>query len=181
MWDLLESKLDIDAQSLRGCTVRSGDLDPVKNSVVIPSETLLLQKYAKKLFSQLLDTPGISAADVGRLIKVNTDGSGLTLSPYKVESSLSASGYIRFHNGLILQWGYSSKTTESDHTKTGFPVIFPHTCLSAVITPKLSASSSTSDWNASIMSIDASGIVIMINNTGSSTYAEGVRFLAIGY
>lgn len=181
MWDLLIPKLNISAQKLEGCTIRTSDLDPAKNSVVIPSGNDRLRKHINLSFLDIYDAPGISNAHANKRIIYTSNGLGLTLSQYGVQTSFNTSGYVRYHNGLIIQWGYSTKTSESDYSKTAFPITFPNACLCVILTPQLSASSSTSDWGAHIEYKDQTGVWIAIHNSGSSTNASGVRFLAIGY
>ncbi|HWR09895.1 gp53-like domain-containing protein [Sporomusa sp.] len=52
---------------------------------------------------------------------VNTSGSGI------VAASLTQNGYVKFANGLILQWGIS---TSGDNVT--FPITFPNACLNVV-------------------------------------------------
>jgi hypothetical protein len=47
-----------------------------------------------------------------------------------VAKSLNTNGYVRFANGLIMQWGYRD-TTSNPHTIT-FPLAFPNACLNVV-------------------------------------------------
>lgn len=181
MWDILIPKLNISAQKLEGCTPRSGTLTPTKNSVIIPESSYCLIQYYKKLFTQLLDVKDVSSVDVNKIVKINSTGTGLELSNYCFNSSLTTSGYIQYYTGLIIQWGYSSKTSQTDYSKTLFPITFPHACLNAIITPKLSAQNNGADWNATIMVFDNYGIWIQVCDIGSLANADGVRFLAIGY
>lgn len=69
----------------------------------------------------------------------NTDGS-MTQKAIKaivgtgggiIAASLAANGYIKFANGLILQWGVISSSTETWKAVT-FPIAFPNNCFFAV-------------------------------------------------
>ena len=54
-----------------------------------------------------------------------------------VDSSLAQNGYVKFANGLILQWGYCSSRTAT------FPIPFPTAALFIVAVPKTTSTSAT--------------------------------------
>jgi hypothetical protein len=47
-------------------------------------------------------------------------------------SSVSANGYTKLTNGIILQWGYQAYTTTA--TPVVFPITFPTACTSVHVT-----------------------------------------------
>lgn len=65
-------------------------------------------------------------------------GGGITAA------SLSANGYVKFANGLILQWG-QALSSQSHSTKNNFPISFPSECYSVVLTPAWRAGNS--NWS----------------------------------
>lgn len=54
-----------------------------------------------------------------------------------VAASLTANGYVKFANGLILQWGNASEKRDEDvDNSTTFPIAFPSTCFTVLLTSK---------------------------------------------
>lgn len=71
---------------------------------------------------------GYHASDIlNRITAANTGGI--------VAASLTSNGYVKFANGLILQWGNASGRGDED-TSTTFPIAFPYTCFVVLLTTK---------------------------------------------
>ena len=72
-----------------------------------------------------------------------------------VAASLTENGYVKFANGLILQWGNASGDDEGGNSNTTFPIAFPSTCFVVLLTSKsynnclLSQSKTGFTWKAS--------------------------------
>lgn len=52
-----------------------------------------------------------------------------------VAASLTENGYAKFANGLILQWGNARGRKDTENS-TSFPIAFPSTCFTVLLTPK---------------------------------------------
>ena len=91
---------------------------------------------------------GYHASDIiNRISAANTGGI--------VAASLTENGYVKFANGLILQWGNASGDDEGGNSNTTFPIAFPSTCFVVLLTSKsynnclLSQSKTGFTWKAS--------------------------------
>lgn len=75
---------------------------------------------------------GYHASDIiNRISAANTGGI--------VAASLTENGYVKFANGLILQWGNASgEGDENVDNSTTFPIAFPSTCFTVLLTSKIS-------------------------------------------
>lgn len=73
---------------------------------------------------------GYHASDIiNRISAANTGGI--------VAASLTENGYVKFANGLILQWGNASgKKEDEEDNSTTFPIAFPSTCFVVLLTSK---------------------------------------------
>lgn len=72
---------------------------------------------------------GYHASDIiNKISAANTGGI--------VAASLTENGYVKFANGLILQWGNASGKNEGEDNSTTFPIAFPSTCFTVLLTPK---------------------------------------------
>lgn len=72
---------------------------------------------------------GYHASDIiNRISAANTGGI--------VAASLTENGYVKFANGLILQWGNASGENEEADNSTTFPIAFPSTCFVVLLTSK---------------------------------------------
>lgn len=72
---------------------------------------------------------GYHASDIiGKITAANTGGI--------VAASLTENGYVKFANGLILQWGNASGENEEADNSTTFPIAFPSTCFVVLLTSK---------------------------------------------
>jgi hypothetical protein len=181
MWGILNSDLDISADSIEGSVARLASDSHLANTVIIPSSTgpAYLGNFIDKSFKGLADIPAMSASHAGKYFRINTGETAFELST-TTTSSFGTSGYTVFHNGLILQWGFVAKTSESDHTVTLFPTTFPTACLNVSLTAKVTNASTSSDWNALVLDFDKTGVLIEVC-ISTSTYISGVSYLAIGY
>ena len=67
-----------------------------------------------------------------------------------VAASLTENGYAKFANGLILQWG-NVRGRRNTENSTSFPIAFPSTCFTVLLTPKryIVSSAIISQGNAS--------------------------------
>jgi len=88
-------------------------------------------------------------------------------------SSIATFGYIRFPNGIILQWGMS-QSGSSDSVSVTFPIAFPHICL-GVVTSKVSGST----YEAITTDHSKTGMTV-VNNPGGTDVGRA-RYFAIGY
>ena len=97
-----------------------------------------------------------------------------------VGGSLSQNGWVKFSNGLILQWGYFNQNSFSDKTYTvSFPIVFTNTLYIVTAIDKGKGDSSYSGGNG--------GNCIQSYTTTNFTYfsgfdanREGVLWFAIG-
>ena len=82
-----------------------------------------------------------------------------------ISSSLQENGYVKFSNGIVLQWG-TGKT---------FPIAFPNKCLHVSATIG-GVYGEKSGYNEDIL-------VVSLTKTGYSTYRNNfqTKFFAIGY
>lgn len=70
---------------------------------------------------------GYHASDIIKITAANAGGI--------VAASLTENGYAKFANGLILQWGNARGRKDTEHS-TSFPIAFPSTCFTVLLTPK---------------------------------------------
>lgn len=84
-----------------------------------------------------------------------------------VESSLNDPGYIKFANGLLMQWGFTPKQS---HT---FPKPFPNKVL-LINTSAPRQQRSNQDWNSDLAPS-------WYNNSQFGVYAQPCAYFAIGY
>ncbi|ANK73592.1 hypothetical protein FA04_13775 [Ensifer adhaerens] len=95
----------------------------------------------------------------------------------------ATSGYHKFPNGFMLQWGYDP-TGSGDFRKI-FPVAFPATCFTAVATMASSDLPATTAVTVSTSNVDKFGFDIRaraVNNGGAVGGAgQGALWLAVGY
>ena len=85
-------------------------------------------------------------------------------------SSLGTNGYVKFSNGLILQWGYSASAGEGSRTMT-FPVAFTSSCLNVQGTGSNVSSQATVAWS----NLSTTKFTLSIGNSGA------IYYVAIGY
>lgn len=90
--------------------------------------------------------------------------------------SLSASGYQKLGNGLILQWGTSVTNASADNVVT-FPSAFPTAVLNIVVGAYLSGSGGFAGWNTATTSqFNMNGWTANASRSAITTY-----WFAIGY
>lgn len=70
---------------------------------------------------------GYHASDIIKITAANAGGI--------VAASLTENGYAKFANGLILQWGNARERKDTENS-TSFPIAFPSTCFTVLLTPK---------------------------------------------
>lgn len=97
-------------------------------------------------------------------------------------ANLAQNGYVKFSNGLILQWGSYSSGRQGGATASNsfnFPIAFPSVCYSVVLAPqdfdiyKVSWSTTTATITSATVSQNAT--------TGKQDwYTNAVRYIAIG-
>jgi len=88
-------------------------------------------------------------------------------------SSASASGYVKFPNGIIIQWGLSPSGTSVGVSVT-FPIAFPNACL-VVVTSKAQRET----YEARTTNLSRTGMTLVNNPGGINTGRS--RWVAIGY
>lgn len=76
---------------------------------------------------------GYHASDIiNRITAANTGGI--------VAASLTENGYVKFANGLILQWGNASGNASNNSNNTNFPIAFSSACFAMCISQAVDAS-----------------------------------------
>ena len=88
-------------------------------------------------------------------------GGGITAA------SLSANGYVKFANGLILQWGVIS-TSESGIKEYSYPIAFPTAC-HVLVMARLWASESASSYGSAVFphKVSASKFKVWVDTSNS--------------
>lgn len=94
---------------------------------------------------------------------------------YIVAANLAQNGYVKFSNGLILQWGVA---TQKDYA-TSFPLTFPAKCLAVVATYVLQNDSSYWQNPLSVQNITRSSFTIVTASKWGTN--DTARWIAIGY
>lgn len=132
-------------------------------------------------------TPGTSdngtriatTAFVQSLIKSLKGSIGGTI----VASNLAQNGYVKFSNGLILQWGSYSSGRQGYPTNTNsfkFPITFPSTCYLVMLSPQ-DSDIYTSSWTTSTVTIKSANNATSGEYLGKeNVYINAVRYIAIG-
>ena len=125
---------------------------------------------ANKLVDATKSSAGLmSAADKSKLDSISSDGA------YIIAALLEQNGYVKFSNGLILQWG-SSNVTYRDTTVT-FPIAF-NVLYSVVGVPKSSGNLSGSNSNFGVKSQNNTSFIANMYDNGNG-YA-GFNWCAFG-
>ena len=89
-----------------------------------------------------------------------------------VASSLTANGYQKLSNGLIIQWG-SNSAGGSGTASVSFPIAFPTACVNVQVTGGYSGTAGNS---TGAYSVSTSGFTYTYHYSGTTDY-----WLAIGY
>jgi cytoskeletal protein CcmA (bactofilin family) len=137
-----------------------------------------------------LDSTSYTASDV--LTKIKTvDGSGSGLDADTVDGveasafvqdsdftqSLSANGWVKFPNGLTIQWGRTSVSANTANAYRTFPTSFSTACLQVVASYEESAVGAGDNSSIGTTSPTTSGFYLT-NGQGSTS---NFRWIAIGY
>ena len=94
---------------------------------------------------------------------------------YIVAANLAQNGYVKFSNGLILQWGIATQ----NGYQTSFPIAFPSRCLAVVATYVLRDDSSYWQKPLSLQAITRSSFtVVTASGWGANDTA---RWISVGY
>ncbi len=93
---------------------------------------------------------------------------------YIIAANLAQNGYVKFSNGLILQWGVATQNGYA----TSFPLIFPARCLAVVATYVLREDSSYWQKPLSLQAITRSSFTA-VTASGWGTN-DTARWIAVG-
>lgn len=93
---------------------------------------------------------------------------------YIIAANLAQNGYVKFSNGLILQWGVATQNGYA----TSFPLTFPARCLAVVATYVLREGSSYWQKPLSLQAITRSSFTA-VTASGWSTN-DTARWIAVG-
>jgi hypothetical protein len=105
-----------------------------------------------------------------------SDGTNWTSAAFGA-SSFGTSGYQKLPNGFIIQWGTSAvAATAGSSATTTFPIAFPTSCQSVVLTPT----------QASVVTQYSPGVTAKTTTnftygSAGSGFASGCFYVAIGY
>ena len=87
-------------------------------------------------------------------------------------STLSANGYIKLNNGLMIQWGRNTDTSGLSTTHT-FATAFPNNCW--VVNLQRNESAAATRWSSYVTALSRTGFTFYSPNNGGTHY-----FIAIG-
>ena len=93
-----------------------------------------------------------------------------------VAESLSDDGYVKFANGLIIQWGSVTVPNDTLNYAITFPLAFPNSCFQVVASPTVSTV--TTEDNAALGTTTPTTTTFYFTN-GHATSSK-VRWFAIG-
>lgn len=82
--------------------------------------------------AQLTDKVYLGWDGGGLRAQVNSTDLGKVWTNFSAAAALGASGYQKFPNGLIIQWGNAVVTTASEIVAVSFPLAFPSTVFAVV-------------------------------------------------
>lgn len=98
--------------------------------------------------------------------------------------SNAASGWMKFPNGMILQWGRTAQTGGSNgsgaYLTTSYPIAFPNACWQVVATTYAPTELNVSMSN-NIISLGNSSFVVLTQRQGGANPRAQTTFLAWGY
>jgi hypothetical protein len=119
--------------------------------------------------------------DGGALTDVLTIGAdGKITSAYDVAAGqlgLTANGYAKLANGLIIQWGKSAAAIAANSgVNIVFPVTFPNALLS--VAPSLKTSADANALNPSYSAETTAGFRL---SNGAEAASDGYSWIALGY
>lgn len=93
---------------------------------------------------------------------------------YIIAANLAQNGYVKFSNGLILQWGVATQNGYA----TSFPLTFPARCLAVVATYVLQEGSSYWQKPLSLQAITRSSFTAATASGWSTN--DTARWIAVG-
>lgn len=96
-----------------------------------------------------------------------------------VASNLAQNGYVKFSNGLILQWGYFNSGRQSyptDSSTFGFPITFPNSCYQTILSAN-DGGTYTASWTNSTLTIHVKNYKAGLKD---NVYINTVRYWAVG-
>ena len=149
------------------------------------SGTLTASKVRGSLTGATIATGNVTGLEAfvnGKISAIPTDkGDGIT------ESNLGETGYVKFNNGLILQWGYVDYSGNGTLGMTiNFPIEFTKACYSLTVTPQTNLNAvlpvlTPLVWGSSDLGLSKSGFRVHLTNLsgGSATEAK-LSYTAIG-
>lgn len=94
---------------------------------------------------------------------------------YIIAANLAQNGYVKFSNGLILQWGVITK----EQTEILFPVTFLSMCLSLVMTAV--AQNTETGWAYPVNSQAITKTSFILRTRANFALTDTVRYIAVGY
>jgi hypothetical protein len=171
------------------------------NIIYVDSSSISLPKASTTVLGAIKIGDGLSAnsvTGVANVVKASTTqlggikvGSGLSANPVDgqldvlpMPTLLSSNGYSKLPNGLLMQWG-SAGGASSNPSTVAFPLSFPNSCFSVVITNNVGPSNVAPTQDAiATFNITLTGFKFRTNagNTGGyNGNAGGPMWQAIGY
>jgi hypothetical protein len=109
-------------------------------------------------------------------ISANTFGALTSSSFTGSNQSLASSGYQKLPGGLIIQWGYS--TGSSNAISVSFPISFPNSVFSVTCNTANRTSSGSNGWNY-VYGVSTSGFTMLVETNSTGGYTG--YWMAIGY
>lgn len=97
-------------------------------------------------------------------------------------ASLNTNGYVKFSNGLIVQWGSYSSGRQGNATASNsfnFPIAFPSVCYSVVLAPQDFDIYKVS-WSTTKATITSATVSQNATTGKQDWYTNAVRYIAIG-
>ena len=94
---------------------------------------------------------------------------------YIVAALLEQNGYVKFSNGLILQWGVVTEEV----TATLFPLAFTVTCASVAMTAV--SNSGAGGWTAPINTQNITTTSFALRTRSNWVDGDTARYIAVGY
>jgi hypothetical protein len=95
-----------------------------------------------------------------------------------VAQSLGENGYVKYSNGLIVQWGFYSITANTESRTVPFPISFPSVCRAVMLTDmKLNSNSRLGHMFVTNPTISS----FVANTQTSGTTGQYYYWVAIGY
>ena len=165
----------------------TGNLDGARIINNIPNATIPAGNVIGKLINATIDVDKING--LADYLAGQEDGNQLDdKGDGIVDKALSDNGYIKFGNGLIIQWSKVTSTTlnSSNNLSSGtFVKNFSSACYLFLARPSEVAVRNLNDYKFEVYDYSASGFTVRYSNTNAndnnpSYSAVGVSYLAIG-